>query len=95
MSAVTRARVTTRGISRLCHFTPSRNLMHIATDPNGLLSSARLREDEKAVLNATDVQRLDGFPDHVSLLHPVSERLVLPKSATKRRASSSTGSCCF
>ena len=65
MSAVIRAKVATRGISRLCHFTPSRNLMHIATDPNGLLSSARLRDDEKAVLNATDLQRLDGFPDHV------------------------------
>lgn len=65
MSALIRAAVIKRGISRLCHFTPSRNLMHIATDPNGLLSSARLRDDEKAVLNATDVQRLDGFPDHV------------------------------
>ncbi|WP_438042085.1 DarT ssDNA thymidine ADP-ribosyltransferase family protein [Sorangium sp. So ce128] len=65
MSASIRAKVTTRGISRLCHFTPSRNLVHIATDPNGVLSSARLREDEKAVFNATDAQRLDGFPDHV------------------------------
>lgn len=65
MNASIRAKVTTRGISRLCHFTPSRNLVHIATDPNGVLSSARLREDEKAVFNATDAQRLDGFPDHV------------------------------
>jgi hypothetical protein len=39
--------------------------MHIASDPNGLLSAARLREDEKAVLNATDLQRLDGYPDHI------------------------------
>lgn len=65
MTAAIRAKVAGRGISRLCHFTPSRNLVHIATDPNGILSSARLREDEKAVLNATDAQRLDGFPDHV------------------------------
>lgn len=65
MTAAIRAKARMRGISRLCHFTPSRNLVHIATDPIGILSSARLREDEKAVLNATDVQRLDGFPDHV------------------------------
>lgn len=65
MSASIQAKVTTRGISRLCHFTPSRNLVHIATDPNGILASAHLRDDEKAVFNATDKQRLDGFPDHV------------------------------
>lgn len=65
MSASIRTKVTTRGISRLCHFTPSRNLVHIATDPNGILASAHLRDDEKAVFNATDKQRLDGFPDHV------------------------------
>lgn len=65
MSASIRAKLTMRGITRLCHFTPSRNLVHIATDPNGILSSARLRDNEKAVFNATDRQRLDGFPDHV------------------------------
>lgn len=65
MIASIRTKVTARGISRLCHFTPSRNLVHIATDPNGLLASAHLRDDEKAVFNATDKQRLDGFPDHV------------------------------
>ncbi|MBX3747810.1 MAG: DUF4433 domain-containing protein [Verrucomicrobiae bacterium] len=65
MIASIRAKVTMRGISRLCHFTPSRNLVHIATDPNGVLSAVRLRKDEKAVFNATDLRRLDGFPDHV------------------------------
>lgn len=65
MSSTIRAKVTARGIFRICHFTPSRNLLHIATDPNGVLASARLREDEKAVFNATDAKRLDGFPDHV------------------------------
>jgi hypothetical protein len=54
-----------RGITRLCHFTPSRNLVHIATDPSGLLASAHLRADDKAVFNATDRERLDGFSDHV------------------------------
>jgi hypothetical protein len=65
MNVVIRASVRRRGIARLCHFTPSRNLVHIATDPNGLLASTRLEEDEKAVFNATDRARLDGFPDHV------------------------------
>ncbi len=54
-----------RGITRLCHFTPSRNLVHIATGLSGLLASSRLKTDEKAVFNATDRERLDGFPDHV------------------------------
>ena len=54
-----------RGITRLCHFTPSRSLVHIATDPKGLLASARLRADDKAVFNPTDRERLDGCPDHV------------------------------
>jgi hypothetical protein len=65
MNAAIQAKVMMRGISRLCHFTPSRNLVHIATDPNGVLASARLRDDEKVIFNATDKQRLDGFPDHV------------------------------
>ena len=65
MNASIRAKVMTRGISRLCHFTPSRNLMHIATDPNGILSTARLRQDEKAILNPTDLARYDGLPNYV------------------------------
>ena len=54
-----------RGITRLCHFTPSRNLGHIAQDPRGILASRYLAEDEKAVFNPTDLARLDGHPDHV------------------------------
>lgn len=54
-----------RNITRLCHFTPSRNLIHIVTDPQGVLASKHLHENEKAVFNPTDVRRLDGFPDHV------------------------------
>ncbi|MCL2726075.1 MAG: DUF4433 domain-containing protein [Polyangiaceae bacterium] len=44
---------------------PSRNLAHIATDPNGTMSAARLQVDEKVVFNPTDSARYDGFPDHV------------------------------
>ena len=54
-----------RGITRLCHFTPSRNLGHIAEDRAGILASKHLWEDEKAVFNPTDSERLDGYQDHV------------------------------
>ena len=54
-----------RGITRLCHFTPSRNLGHIANDPRGILASKYLKDGEAALFNPTDKQRLDGFMDHV------------------------------
>ena len=54
-----------RGITRLCHFTPSRNLGHIAAGKEGVLASRHLRENEKDTFNPTDVNRLDGYPDHV------------------------------
>ena len=54
-----------RGITRLCHFTPSRNLGHITNNPRGILASRHLAENEKEVFNPTDSVRLDGFPDHV------------------------------
>ncbi len=54
-----------RGITRLCHFTPSRNLAHIASDPRGLLASHHLKADEKTVFNPTDVERLDGYTGHL------------------------------
>ena len=65
MIAAIRDRANERGISRLCHFTPSRNLGHIVTDQIGVLSSTRLNGDERCVFNPTDCERLDGFPDHV------------------------------
>lgn len=66
MTDTIRVSAQARGVTRLCHFTPSRNLVHIASDPNGLLASARLRADERAVFTPTDQHRLDGFPDHIS-----------------------------
>ena len=54
-----------RGITRLCHLTPSRNLLHIATDPTGILDSKSLASDDETTFNPIDRQRLDGFPDHV------------------------------
>ena len=60
-----RTKAAERGISRLCHFTPSRNLGHIASDPRGLLASRHLKADEKAVFNPTDSERLDGHTNHL------------------------------
>lgn len=54
-----------RGITRLCHFTPSRNLAHVGSDPRGLLASRHLRDDERRVFNPTDFERLDGYPQHI------------------------------
>jgi hypothetical protein len=65
MNEAIRARAMARGIKRLCHFTPSRNLVHIATQRQGVLATQHLREDEKTVLNPTDLERFDGYPDHV------------------------------
>lgn len=65
MNEAIRASAMARGIKRLCHFTPSRNLVHIATQGQGVLATQHLRDDEKAVLNPTDLERLDGYPDHV------------------------------
>ena len=60
-----RARANQRGITRLCHFTPSRNLAHIASDSRGLLASRHLQNDETPIFNPTDKARLDGYSDHV------------------------------
>ena len=60
-----RMSVHRRGITRLCHFTPSRNLAHIANDPRGVLATRHLKADEQTLFNPTDIERLDGYPDHV------------------------------
>lgn len=60
-----RKSATERGITRLCHFTPSRNLAHIIANQQGVLASRHLESDERAIFNPTDVNRYDGFPDHV------------------------------
>ncbi|MCY4122615.1 MAG: DarT ssDNA thymidine ADP-ribosyltransferase family protein [Acidobacteria bacterium] len=69
-----RERANRRGITRLCHFTPSRNLAHIASDTRGILASRHLKVDEAAVFNPTDKVRLDGYTGHVccSIQYPNS-----------------------
>jgi hypothetical protein len=54
-----------RGITRLCHFTPARKLSHIACGETGVLSTKRLREDERAVFDPTDLARLDRHETHI------------------------------
>jgi hypothetical protein len=58
--------VKRRGITRLCHFTPLRNLVHIATSGDGLLATAQLNVAERKEFNAQDRDRLDGYPHHIS-----------------------------
>jgi hypothetical protein len=55
-----------REISRICHLTPSRNLVHIATGGDGLLSTQMLQQAEKREFHQQDLERLDGYPDHIS-----------------------------
>ena len=54
-----------RRITRLCHFTPSRNLCHIARDPVGLLATRNLDQDRRRVYSATDSDRINGYLDYV------------------------------
>ena len=65
MNLAIREAAVERGITRLCHVTPSRNLVHIAKDPKGIQPSEALATDSEAVFNPIDQSRLDGFPDHV------------------------------
>ena len=60
-----KASVKRRGITRICHFTPSHNLAHILPDPRGVLASAHLQNDEKSVFNPTDHKRIDGHSEFV------------------------------
>ena len=65
MNAEIRAAATQRGVSRLCHVTPLRNLVHIANG-DGLLSTKELFESERGNFNQQDLARLDGYPNHIS-----------------------------
>lgn len=65
MNADIREEVMQRGITRLCHFTPSRNLAYIINGDVGILATQRLQEDERSLYNPTDLQRHDGHSDHI------------------------------
>lgn len=51
-----------REITRICHFTQSRNLAHIFDDPLGLCSTRTLQEHDLPH-NPTDTERFDGRND--------------------------------
>lgn len=57
--------VTKRGITRLCHFTPSRNFGQIVAGKTGVLATQHLSNEERVVYAATDLQRLDGHTGHI------------------------------
>lgn len=59
------ANINARGITRLCHFTPSRNLQHIAAGKVGVLSTANLTKSERGTFNPTDLERLDKRTTHI------------------------------
>ncbi len=58
--------VVRRGITRLCHFTPERNLVHILTDDAGVDARLRLDQESDRPFTPTDTVRLDGYVNHIS-----------------------------
>lgn len=66
MNEKIKAEVERRGISRLCHFTPSRNLGQILSGAFGVLATRNLEEDERHIFAPTDLQRLDRHKGHIS-----------------------------
>jgi hypothetical protein len=66
MSDAIKAEVLRRGIARLCHFTPSRNLGQILSGNSGVLATSKLKEDERNIFAPTDLERLDGHTRHIS-----------------------------
>lgn len=54
-----------RNITRLCHFTPSRNLVHILTGETGILATKNLQANERSVFTPTDLERLDRHPGYI------------------------------
>ena len=53
-----------RGVTRLCHLTPHRNFVLIATE-KGFQSSAALNAEERQAFEQQDLARYDGHPDHI------------------------------
>jgi hypothetical protein len=65
MIAAIKREAERRGITRLCHFTPSRNLVHILTGTTGILATKKLQKDERSVFTATDLERLDRHEEYI------------------------------
>lgn len=85
MNAAVREAAQERGISRICHFTPSRNLAHIARGHIGILSTKKLEEQERKDFNPTDLLRLDGYKTHISCSVEYPNAWYFSKAAEKDR----------
>lgn len=59
------AHAASLGVTRLCHLTPFRNLLHIASGA-GVRSVADLNADERSAFTQQDLERFDNHPDHIS-----------------------------
>ena len=66
MNSLIKDEAKLRGITRICHFTPSRNLVHIASGSSGVLATKKLRRDERTVFTQTDLLRLDKHDGYIS-----------------------------
>jgi hypothetical protein len=65
MIASIKLEVERRRITRLCHFTPSRNLIHILTGTMGILATKNLRENERSAFTQIDLERLDRHEGYI------------------------------
>jgi hypothetical protein len=65
MSGSIRDDAVRRGITRLCHFTPVKNLLHILSDESGLKSTGDLLRHEGGPFTPTDPHRYDGYEGYI------------------------------
>ncbi len=65
MIEVIKCKAELRRITRLCHFTPSRNLIHILTGEMGILATKKLQENERSAFTQTDLERLDRHEGYI------------------------------
>lgn len=77
--------IVSKGITRLCHFTPSRNLQHIAAGKTGILSTAKLEAAERETFNPTDLERLDNKTTHICCSIEYPNAWYFEKARSKER----------
>jgi ssDNA thymidine ADP-ribosyltransferase, DarT len=65
IDAAVQQAIQQKGVTRLTHFTPARNLPHIFSG-GYLMSVAQMTEDVRAYYTSTDENRFDGHPELLS-----------------------------
>lgn len=85
MSSLVKDKVQGLGISRLCHFTPSRNLPYMLEGRAGVLPTKLLAGDVRKVYNPTDLERLDGHPESICCSIEYPNAWYLSKAKGKER----------